>query len=376
MIYFDHNSTSPYSESVRQFLRNESEDFWANPSASYRIGQGLSNRIQEAKKFFAEYFGCKAGSIIFTSGATESINTVLSLHNLKKHGIRTVVSSPLEHSSTLDCLRFLKASGIEVRFIGNDSSGRLNLDELESFSSDEKALFTFMHVNNELGTINPVAEISHIAQKKGHLLHVDGVQALGKLRDDICSKVDFASFSGHKIGSLKGVGILYVKEPGVLSPLLFGGGQENGHRSGTSNFTGIMSFELALRDSMKWDLANIEALRNHLESELMKAGVRINCLDARRICNTSSMIITGINNRTLTKELSDNDVFISLGSACTSACPEPSHVLKGIGLDHKDGMSSVRVSLGNTSTLHEVQFFVDKIRSIMRREVSQNEAKL
>lgn len=365
MIYLDHNSTTPYSPSVCDYLKNNFINHWANTSASHNLGIELHTQLTKSRKRISEILKCSEESLIFTSGATESINTVLSISHLKHLGITTVVTSSLEHKATLDSAKFLEKNGINLIWLKNDDSGVIDLVSLEDVSKNLKnALFSLMMVNNETGTIQPIAEIAKIIHRNNNLIHIDGVQALGKLDIDLKNlNVDFASFSGHKIGALKGIGLLYAKQLHRLVPLIHGGGQEAGFRSGTLNFPGVKSIELALLDTLSWNLESITELRNYLEDELLQIdGIIINSRSASRICNTSNICLKGLNSRAILKELSASNIFISIGSACNSSCPSPSHVLKGLGLSDDLALSSIRVSLGSQTTVEEIKTFISCIK--------------
>jgi cysteine desulfurase len=248
MIYLDHNATTFYSPSVRKFVQDEMLDLWANPSSEHALGAELSDKIKLMRADIGESLGCSAKGLVFTSGATESINTVLSLDNLENLGVKRIVSSPMEHHATLDRLKHLSKKGFEIEFLRNDENGILDLEGLDKLLSvGTKTLVTLLFANNETGAINPIKEIGSIVRKYDHLFHVDGVQALGKIKfslEDL--DVDFMSFSGHKIGAFKGIGLLYAADIKSLSPLLHGGGQERGYRPGTINFPSIKSFHLAI----------------------------------------------------------------------------------------------------------------------------------
>lgn len=367
MIYLDHNATSPYAESVKEFIQEEMVNKWANPSSEYVEGAVLSDEIKLIRAQIADGLGCSPKGLIFTSGATESINTVLSQANLKKLGVTNIVSSSLEHHATLDRLKFLETEGFKIHWIENDQEGRLNLTQIENCATNlGHCLFTFLYVNNEIGTINPIKEISSIVRKHGHLVHIDAVQALGKLRLNLEEiDVDFASFSGHKIGAFKGIGLLYCSEIKNLVPLVHGGGQERGYRPGTLNYAGIKSFELALNDAKKWDLEKIQANRDYLEKKIKDLGeVSINATLNQRVCNTSNIALKGKSSKEILSQLSRKDIFISTGSACSSGSFEPSHVIKALGFDKQYASSCIRVSISNSTTKEDIETLIENLKQV------------
>jgi cysteine desulfurase len=366
MIYLDYNATSPYSPGVKQFIQGEMVEKWMNPSSEYIEGAELANEISAVRAEIAEYLDCSTRGLIFTSGATESINTVLSVGHLERLGVRRIVSSRMEHQATLDRLKHLEERGIEVQFIDNDGNGLLNLGHLEHLLAGEKSLVSLLFANNETGVINPVKEICELVHSKGHLVHIDAVQALGKIRFSLSDlDVDFASFSGHKIGSLKGVGLLYVQNIKTFAPLLHGGGQERGFRPGTMNFAAIKSLGLAVADTSKNDPAQLEELRGYLEHLLKKIpGVIINCESSPRLCNTVSIRLKQHNASEVLQQLTRQGIRVSTGSACSSGSFEPSHVMKALGLSKTDAQSCLRVSMGFLNSRSEIEILSRRLESI------------
>lgn len=364
MIYLDHNATTPPSPKVREFIKNELADFWANASSEHALGAQLSDTIKQDRQIIADNLGVSTKGIVFTSGATESINSVLSDSNLEAHKITKIISSPLEHHATLDRLKYLAKRGFEVLMIPNDGNGQLDLEFLKTHATTN-TLVTLLSANNEIGTINPIKEIAEISHQKGALIHVDAVQAWGKINFNLEDwDVDFASFSGHKIGALKGVGVLYAQNIKSYLPLLHGGGQERGYRPGTLNAAGIHSLALAVQDIDLDKMNEIEKLRDYMEEEILKIpGCLINAREGKRLPNTSSIYAGGRSSREILFELSRQGIYVSTGSACSSGSFEPSHVLKGITNDLSRMNGTIRVSLNSISSLEEVQKFTDLLSS-------------
>lgn len=369
MIYFDNNATLEYSPIVKHFIQNEMLEKWANPSSEYEIGRLLADEIQLIRRDIAEFLSISSKEVVFTSGATESINSVLSLENLKLQGISRVVTSHLEHHATLDRVKFLEKNGIKVQFVSNDEEGNLNIEEITDLvTSSEKTIFSFLFVNNEIGTINDIELISKIIEQTNHQLHIDASQALGKLKFDL-SKIEYnyVSFSGHKIGSLKGIGLLIIKDIKNFQPLLHGGGQERGLRPGTINFSVIKTLKLAIDDTEKWNLKHIQELRDYFEKKVIEiSGIKINATKSSRVCNTSNIYCGGTNSREVVMQLSRLGMYVSTGSACSSGSFEPSHVITALGKSKDYANSCMRVSFSASNTKEEVDEFVYHLRKILK----------
>lgn len=346
-IYLDYNSTAPYSPSVESYVRTDFLIDFANPSSEHDAGFELSGRIKEHRKNIANFLGVSTKSLIFTSGATESINTILSLDNLKLNNIDTIISSRMEHHATLHQLGYLSKFGFHIKFVKNNEQGELDLDDLENILKlSQNSLVSLLYVNNETGVINDVKNIVRISKQNKALVHLDAVQALGKtpfdLEDIDC---DYASFSGHKIGSFKGIGLLYSKNISKLAPLLHGGAQERGYRPGTLNYPAIASLALAVKDI---DLLNVELLitqRKKFEEDLLRihSEFSINCQNAKRVYNTINLNVGKFDARALMLKLSRNNIMVSTGSACNGSSQEPSHVIQEI--KKSDHINSIRISV-------------------------------
>lgn len=363
-LYLDDNSTRKYSPRVVTYIQSDFVNDYANASSEHDAGFILSGKIKECRKIIGDRIGSSTKKIVFTSGATESINTVLSVDNLEKLKIKTIISSRMEHHATLHQLDYLVNKGFNVEFVRNDHEGRLDYDHLKEISNhNPKAFLTFLYVNNETGVINDVKKITDVAHESESFIHLDAVQALGKLDFDLDDiDCDFASFSGHKIGSFKGIGLLYVKDIEKFEPLLHGGGQEKGYRPGTYNYPAIMSFSLAIQDIDFSLLTETQVQRNRLESEFksINSSFAVNCEGAIRVANTSNLYFGGKDCRELMLKLSRKNIFVSTGAACNGSNPEPSHVLKSIRA--VQGVDSLRIS--SSFSANEVNAFLDGVRDL------------
>ena len=406
MIYFDHNSTAPYSPSVKSYLEQGVLNDWHNPSSIYPQSQILDHKIRECRKFIADYLNCSPKHLFFTSGGTESINTVLSPETLKLNQLSTFITSFLEHHATIKRIDYLSGyptihnhqkleQKIMPYWTKNNEQGEINLNDLEeTCSKHPQSLLSFLSANNETGVITDIKAISKIARKYNCLVHVDAVQSLGKVPVDLEDwDVDFASFSGHKIGAMKGIGLLYARKP--FAPLMYGGGQERSFRPGTYNYPAIQSFKLAVQDI---DLSKQEYVRRELRDYLEKKLVdpmrkfltkdfdpsvqkalsstkndgkeesfpfKINCRQAHRLPNTSNIYCGGISNQSVLLHLAEKGICASAGSACNAGSPEPSHVITMLNMDNKDyARSCIRVSLSPSNTKQEIDYLIRSLNEL------------
>ncbi len=357
MIYLDYNGTAPFAPSVRDYLAAGAAEDWANPSAEHDLGYSQKIKLQNNRERIADILGCEPKQLIITSGGTESINSVINTQNLVSLGIRQIISSPLEHSATLSCLEAVEPFGIDTIWVNNTPTGGIDYAHFERLCrTHPKSMVSLMIVNNETGVINDVSKVSRIARQHGCLIHLDAVQALGKLTCDLGQfDYDFASISGHKIGSLKGVGALIVKEPKRFRGLIHGGSQEQGKRAGTTNVLGIKSLLLALEDARRWNIAAIEQTRDAIFKTIQSSApdVMINCEKQPRVCNTLNLFIPGRTAKSVLLNCGGAGVLISTGSACTSGYDRPSYVIESL-YGSERAQSSVRISIGPDTVLDNV----------------------
>ena len=415
MAYFDYNSTAPYSTLVRGYLEQEILQDWHNPSAIYPKAQILDQQIKECRIFIADFLNCSPKNLFFTSGGTEAINTALSSDTLRLHAVSSIISSPLEHHATLKKMEYLKALNegkaygegsrpVKLYWVGNNEQGEINLLELEILCAKHpRSFISLLSANNETGVITDVKEVSRIAKKYHCLVHIDAVQSLGKTPVDLSDwDVDFVSFSGHKIGAMKGVGLFYAKKS--FAPLMYGGGQEKGLRPGTYNFPAVYSLKLAVQDIdfRKWEC--VKQLRDYFEKSLLagygfatKKGLnpanaasdsthtahwrrerkkelnmspfKINCQSAKRLSNTSSIYCKGISSQRILLHFAKKGICASAGSACQAGSPEPSHVITALSIcddvSARDyARNCIRISLSPSNTKEEVDFVLSAFREL------------
>ena len=348
-------------------------DEWGNASTrEYRLGWTAAEAVEEARDSVSELIHAPSNTIVFTSGATESLSTVIrGFVGFSQWERCRIITCATEHSAVLGPCKYLeKQTNIELSVLNVNSNGLFFLDDLRSkVNTEKRCLVIVMAANNEVGTVQPVDEICRIAHEAGALFLCDLSQAVGKMPVDLIdSKFDYAAFSSHKIYGPKGAGALFIQTGADFEPLIVGGGQERGRRGGTLNVPTIVGFGRACRiakDEMANDIPRIELLRNKLEDALLTKlhgllhGLWINGVDTQRICNTSSIGFQGVDARTLIRDL--HDIDCSTKSACSSGDAKPSHVLKALGLTDEAAYSCVRFSLGRFTSEQEIDYAIEKI---------------
>jgi cysteine desulfurase len=351
------------------------EKFGNAASRNHEFGWRAEEAVENARGQMARLIGANPKEIIFTSGATESNNLaikgVAEAHREKGRHILTQVT---EHKAVLDSCKRLESYGYSVTYLPVQKDGRVRPDDVRSAITPETILISVMYANNEIGTIQPVAEIGKIAKEKSVLFHVDAVQAVGKVAVNVEKDgIDLLSISAHKIYGPKGVGALYVrrKNPRVsLAAMIDGGGHERGMRSGTLNVPGIVGLGKAgalCQAEMETESKRVAALRDQLQSELMAAldGTSINGSEEHRLPNNLNMSFSGVDGESLLMGI--NDIAVSSGSACTSAHIEPSYVLKAIGVNEELAHSSIRFGLGRFNTEEEVKYVAARVAETVKR---------
>ncbi len=382
-IYFDHHATTPCDPRVLEAMIPFFTDRFGNPSSqSHEIGRQAKEMVESARSQVAASIGASPDEIIFTSGATESINLAIMGSAQTESGQRNhIVTTSIEHAAGVDCAHELIRRGFEVTWLSVDKNGQVDPNDVRRAIKEKTFLVSIMFANNEIGTINPVAEIGKITREKGILFHSDVVQALGKEPTDVGELgVDLLSLTAHKLYGPKGAGALYVKKkkPRIrISPLLFGGGQERGLRPGTSNVPLLVGLGEACRiavEEMESEVSRLCQLRDRLWAKISESvpDVWFNGDPERRLPNNLSLGIEGVDAEQLMARLPQ--IAISTGSACHAATREPSPVLKGIGLSETKSFSVVRFGLGRSTTQEEVDHVADAVveaTRALRRSASQ-----
>lgn len=370
-VYLDNAATARLSKAAFDAMIPYLTDKYGNPSSIYSIGQDGKKAIENARNKIADIIGALPEEIYFTGGGTESNNwAVKSAAELRKKKGRHIITTVIEHPSILNTVKYLGKNGFDVTYLGVDKYGQISLSDLTNAIRADTILITVMTANNEIGTIVPVSEIGNIAKANGVLFHTDAVQAVGHIPVNIRDmNVDLLSFSGHKFGGMKGVGVLYIKKGLRLPPLLHGGGQERNGRSGTENVAGIVSVAAALEDIVKHlPLNKVSEMRDKLIRELLKipkshlTGDPIN-----RLPGIASFVFEGIEGESMLLLLDMYGISASSGSACSSGSLDPSHVLMAVGLPHEIAHGSLRFSLSCDTTDHDIDYVIEKLPGIIAK---------
>ena len=357
-FYFDHNATTPVIQEVLEALMPVMADDFGNASSIHQDGQRARQRLDEARRMTAALLGTGEREIVFTSGGTEADNLAVFGTARRRH----VVTTAIEHPAVLNACAQLDAT-----FIRPDANGVVDPDDVRRALRPDTGLVSVMHVNNETGTIQPVAEIARVAHEAGIAFHSDGVQAAGRLAVDVNALgVDLYSISAHKMYAPKGAGALYVRKGTMLAPMLFGGRHEQQRRAGTENVPGCYALgvasAIASRDAAA-ESARLAGLRDRLESGVLRRvpDVRVIGAAAPRVPNTTNLLFDGIGGEAMVIALDIRGFAVSSGSACSSGAVEPSHVLLALGLTREQARSSVRISIGRSNTAEQVEALVDAI---------------
>lgn len=378
-VYLDHNATTPLAHQVAERVPAWLKE-WGNPSSIHWAGRGPKALLREARRSLAKALNCEALEIVFTSGGSEANNYALKgllqalLSNSvgKKLSDLHVVSSPLEHPSILNALKFLQTQGLRVSYLSVCREGKLDLNSFDELLRQGVSLVTVMYANNETGHVFPIEKMVQKAHQAGALFHCDMVQALGKTPVDLKALgVDTASFSGHKFYALKGSGFLYVRGGLQLESLIHGGAQERRRRAGTENVLAIASLgEMAkFLPQVSQRSQQVEELRDHMEDRILAeiSDALIYGRQSPRLANTSSVVIPGVDGETLLMNLDMEGFAVSTGAACSSGNPEPSPVLLAMGLSREEAQASLRISLGWGTGREQIDRFIETLKAVVQR---------
>ncbi|MCH7591170.1 MAG: aminotransferase class V-fold PLP-dependent enzyme [Planctomycetes bacterium] len=384
-IYFDNNATTRPLPEVLDVTLRCSRDEYANPSSVHRFGQSARHKVETAREQVAGLIGASPREIVFTSSGTESINLAIHGALRGRAGKRRFVTTAVEHSAGLRVAEQLAEEGYTVEYVGVDREGRLDLAEWGEKLTEDTALASLIHTNNETGVILDVPGALAIAAERGVPVHVDAVQSAGKIpTSKLVSPVDVTSLpvhlmslAAHKFHGPKGVGALFVRRRTRLAPLLVGGSQERGLRAGTENVAGIVGMGLAAEmasASMNEVAERVGALRDALEEGILSsvAFARVIGVGADRIHNTTNIAFEGIEAEAILILLSEAGVCASSGSACSSGSLEPSHVLKAMGIDERIAHGAIRFSLSRFNTTSEVERVVAMLPDLLSKLTALN----
>jgi len=372
-VYLDHNATTPVHPEVLEVLIESLREDFGNPSSVHRYGRKTRVLVDEARDQVAALIGAPAASIVFCSSGTEANNTILKgVAAAKGDQGRHLVTSGIEHSAILDTCAYLEQQGFSVTYVPVDEHGVIDPEAVRAALTEHTILVSIMHANNEIGTLQPVAEIAQLARDRGILVHTDAVQSFGKIPLSVAALgVDFLSFSGHKLYAPKGIGGWYARQPATLPPLIHGGHQERGMRSGTENVAYITALgracAIADRD-MQTEAERLQTLQQRLEHGIMKQipTARIQGADAPRLPNTTNVAFAGAEGETLLMSLDLQGVAVSTGSACSSGSLEPSHVLQAMDLAEELLNGALRFSMGRSTTSEDIDYVLQILPDIVK----------
>lgn len=375
-IYLDHAATTALDKKVLEKMLPYFCETYGNANSQHGYGRNAQKAVDEARDTIAKLIGAKPSEIYFTSGGTESDNWALrgTCNALKSKGNHVIISK-IEHAAMLSTAKELEKEGFEFSYIGVDEEGFIDLEELKREIRPTTILISCMYANNEIGTIEPIAEIVKIAKEKGILVHTDAVQAMGAIDINVSELgVDMMSFSAHKFNGPKGVGALYLKNGIPMSRLISGGHQERTRRGGTTNVPGVVGFAEALKltkQTLKQDNEYVASLRDKFVKRVIEEipKVKLNgALDMRkRLPSNADFSFEYIEGDSILFSLDMDGIAVSSGSACSSGSLEPSHVLLAIGLSEERAHGTIRFSFGKENTEEEVDYVVETLKNTIKR---------
>jgi len=378
-IYLDHNATTPVDPAVVEAMMPFMKEEFGNPSSPYSLGTGAKERLEDSRNEVAQLLGCQSREIIFTSGGSESNNAVLKgIIDFKTPGDFHLITSAVEHPAIINPALFLMELGVKVTILPVDHFGRVDPDEVQKAIEPDTALISIMLANNETGTIQPIEEISKIARENKIPLHTDAAQAVGKIPVDVNElSVDFLSVAGHKLYGPKGVGVLFIRDGRVITPLIHGAGQEMGKRAGTENTILSMGLGAACRvarERLKHDIRDMKRLRDRLQEFLFSSldDLVLNGHPDERLPNTLNIAVPGIEGSRILEGLPT--LLASTGAACHDRSVNLSPVLSAMKVSPEIGMGTLRLTLGRSNSMGQIEeagrLIVNRVREMRggRRE--------
>jgi cysteine desulfurase len=374
-IYFDHNATTPVAPAVAEALAQAVVEDFGNASSVHHFGQRAKARLDEARSEVASLLNAEPSEIVFTSGGTEADNLAVRgvAEAFEPTGRRHLIASAIEHEAVLVTLKALARRGWNTTLLPVGSTGIVRPEVLEAAITDRTALVSVMHANNEIGTIQPIAELARIAHARGALFHVDAVQSVAKIPVDVRALgVDLLSLSAHKFNGPKGAGALWIKRGTRLIAHTTGGKHERSRRAGTENVPAIVGLGVAARlarAKLTADAVQLAALRDLLEEGVLARvpGTAVNGMREARVPNTTNISFDGVEAESLLIALDLEGIAVSTGSACSSGTLEPSHVLRAMGLPPHRTQNSIRLSLGAGNSAEQVEYLLTKLPSIVAK---------
>jgi cysteine desulfurase len=373
-IYLDYAATTPIDPRVLEAMAPYWTEHFGNPSSSHGYGKTARDAVEQARSSLASLLGADPAEIVFNSGGSEGDNTALKgvAYAMQKKG-NHIITTAVEHHAVLHTCDFLETQGFQVTRLPVDHRGQIDPDRLVKAITPQTILISVMHANNEVGTLQPVAETGRLARERSILFHTDAVQTFGHIPLNVDAlNADLLSISAHKLSGPKGVGALYIRDKTPFEPFLHGGAQESGRRSSTHNVPGIVGLaEAAIiaHNEMKEDAARIKRLRDRLSDHLLRTveGSVLNGHPVERLDNNIHLSIPGVEGESLLMHLDMAGIAASSGSACSSGSADPSHVLLAMGFSPEAARGSLRLSLGKATAEEEVEQVMDMIPEIVKR---------
>jgi cysteine desulfurase len=378
-IYLDYNATTPIDPRVLEEMMPYLSENYGNPSSIHSFGRKGKEALDKAREQVSQLISASPKEIVFTSGGTQAANFAIksTARSLLREKGSHIVTTRVEHECVLESLKFLEKEGFQVTYLGVNSDGLIDLEELKEAITDETILVSCMYANNETGVIFPIDKIAEIVKERGVIFHTDAVQAAGKIDIDLQEiPADLLSISAHKFYGPKSVGALFIRnsfsQQISLTPLIHGGGQERGKRSGTENIPGIVGLGSAsdiASNEMRQDESRIIELRDQLFQSITQdiEGVKLNGILERQLWNTLNLSIEGVEGESLSMNLDIEGVAVSTGSACSEGTVDPSHVLSAMGLSKGEAASSIRISLGRFTEKEEIDYIASIFPMIVER---------
>ncbi len=374
-IYFDHNATTRVEPTVADAVARALVEEFGNASSVHHFGQRAKAALDLARSSVASLVNADPAEIVFTSGGTESDNFALrgAADAIERSSKRHIVASSIEHEAVLNTCKALERRGWRVTLLGVDASGIVSADTLREVLSEDTAIVSVMHANNEIGTVQPIAELCAVVHERGALFHTDAVQTVGKLPVDVRSLgVDLLSLSAHKFGGPKGTGALWIRRGIRLAPYTTGGRQERGRRAGTENVPALVGLGVAAdvaRAKLATEPSRLASLRDRLEQGILQriTGTTRNGAQAPRVPNTTNIGFDHVEAESLLIALDLEGIAVSTGSACSSGTLEPSHVLRAMGLPSPRTQNAIRFSLGSGNTGAEVDRLLEILPGMVER---------
>jgi cysteine desulfurase len=381
-VYFDYNATTPLAPEATEAIVRATREVYGNASSVHYFGQAAKAALDEARSAISALINADPSEVVFTSGGTEADNFAIrgAAEALEPAGRRHLIASAIEHEAVLNTLKALARRGWRTTLLPVDQSGIVSPNRLSELLTDDTAIVSVMHANNEIGTVQPIADLAAIAHARGALLHTDAVQSVGKIPVDVRALgVDLLSLSAHKFNGPKGAGVLWIKRGTRMLPTMTGGKHERNRRAGTENVPAIVGLGVAARlaaGKLSNEATRVAALRDRLEDGILRGvpGTAVNGARPARVPNTTNISFDRVEAESLLIALDLEGIAVSTGSACSSGTLEPSHVLRAMGLPPHRTQNSLRFSLGMFSTDQEVDRvvavlpgLVEKLRRLTRR---------